>query len=367
MKKLAHFLVVALIVTVILPINSIFAQKSLPQVPITYPGDTDKTIARRAQWIEGAKKEGTVVWWGSIPPAQLTRLASEFNKIYPFIIINFWRGQDKERQTRIEAEHSISRVTADFCDSGGDENYPRWRKIGLVDTYTDIIPGIEKRDKRSYSKYGDWAQLGNNAAPPLYNTKLVSAAEAPKSWEDLLNPKWKGHIGLTTDVRAWYTLAVGEGGWGVGKTEDFLKKIKLQEPIWTQGHSAGNSLMVAGEFKIMGENNLRYAFEAQEKGAPVDWVRVRPVPITGGSFFMVKKAPHPNAVRLFVEWLFSPQGMAVYEKITGYGPAFSGSGSRLSKALEGLSLVYKTEEVMLKAIDLSLIDRFANILGVTPE
>ncbi len=82
---------------------------------------------------------------------------------------------------------------------------------------------------------------------------------------------------------------------------------------------------------------------------------------------MAKRAPHPNAVRLFVEWLFSPQGMAIYEKITGYGAAYAGSGSRLAKTLEGLPLVYRTEDVVLRVIELGVIDRFAKTLGVTPE
>ena len=62
------------------------------------------------------------------------------------------------------------------------------------------------------SKYGDWAISGENAVTPQYNTKLVSAAEAPKSWGDLLDPKWKGKIGITTDMKVWTTLALEEGG-----------------------------------------------------------------------------------------------------------------------------------------------------------
>ncbi len=105
----------------------------------------------------------------------------------------------------------------------------------------------------------------------------------------------------------------------------------------------------------------------KDKGAPVDWVKVKPVVITGSALSMVKKAPHPNAARLFIEWLFSPQGLTLYEKITGFGSAYPGSGTRLSKALEGLPLVYRTEEVVMKTAELRLVERFAKILGVTPE
>ncbi len=367
MKRLACLGVAVLAVMVLLPVRVVFAQKSLPQVPITYPGDTDKTITRRAQLVAGAKKEGTVTIWGSFKPDELKQLSSEFNKIYPFIKINYWRGQDNERITRFETDHSANRTQVDISDAGSFESYPRWRKIGLVERFIDFIPGIEKMDKRMYSKHGDWALIGNNATTPQYNTKLVSAGEAPKSWEDLLNPKWKGAIGMTTDVRAWYIIALGEGGWGVEKTENFLKKLKQQEIIWTRGHSAAIPLLEAGEFKIMGEQLLRYAWQSQEKGAPIDWCRTSPVPISGGTFFLTKKAPHPNAARLYIEWLFSPPGQLLYENITGYGAAAPGSGTRLSKALEGMTLVYRTEELALKLSELKLVDKFSSILEVTPE
>ena len=68
------------------------SKKALPQVPITYPGDTDRTIIRRAQWIEGAKKEGELVWWGTRRPEEGKEIIAAFRKIYPFIKCSYWRG-----------------------------------------------------------------------------------------------------------------------------------------------------------------------------------------------------------------------------------------------------------------------------------
>ena len=88
MKRAARLLLAVLLVITFLPIGLVFAQKAVPPVPITYPGDTDQTIARRAQWIEGAKKEGTLNWWGILIPAEGSKVIAEFNKIYPFITVN---------------------------------------------------------------------------------------------------------------------------------------------------------------------------------------------------------------------------------------------------------------------------------------
>ncbi len=367
MKRSMNAMAAALALMSLLPIGSVFAQKSLSQVPIKYPGDTDATIARRAQWIEGAKKEGTVVWWCSIKPNQLNEIAAAFNKVYPFIKLEYWTGEEKERVTRIETEHSIGRITFDLSDPGEATRYPRWRSIGLIEKYTDIIPLIEKKDKRMYSKYGDWVQLGHNAITPQYNTKLLSASGAPKSWDDLLNPKWKGQLGMTTAMDTWIGLALGDGGWGVEKTEDFLHRLKQQNIIYGRGRTAVHNLMIAGEFKVNAECNLLNYFQSKMEGAPAEWVRVNPVLITGAAFIMPKKVPHPNGARLFLEWMFSPQGLAIFEEVTGKGAPSPGSGTLVAKAIDGLPLVYWTEEVRIKGSELNLEERFAKILGVTPE
>ena len=109
--------------------------------------------------------------------------------------------------------------------------------MGVFDRIIDGIPSLKNYDQRMYSKYGDWIQPGNNGVTPAYNTKRVTAAEAPKTWEDILDPKWKGQIGLTTDVKVWMVFAVEEGGWGIEKTEDFLKKLSQQKLIWGAGHT----------------------------------------------------------------------------------------------------------------------------------
>ncbi len=322
---------------------------------------------RRAQWMEEAKKEGTLSWWDNLSPQESSQIIAEFNKIYPFIKVSYWRGSDKERNIKFESEIAVGRLSVDVNKPGDfTTNYPRWRKMGAVEKYTDLIPDIQRMDKGMYSKHGDWAQIGNNVIVPQYNTNKLSAADAPKSWEDLLNPKWKGKLGLTPDVKVWYTLALDERGWGIEKTENFLKKLKQQEVIWASGHAAGLSLMMAGEFPVMSEHYLRYVFDSQKKGIPADWVKVRPVVVTGSTLLLAKKAPHPNSARLFIEWLFSPNAAPIYEKITGYGAAFSGSGTMTAKAIEGLPLAYRSEDVVAKAAELGLVEKFSQILGVTP-
>lgn len=366
MKRLISILVIVTALPVFSAWAETKAKKPLPQVPVTYQEDTDKDILRRAQWVEAAKKEGAIDWWGTRKPDEGNKIIAEFNKIYPFIKVSYWRGQGEEVAAKLEAENAAGRSSADILMGGEPYNYPRWRKLGIMEKYVDIIPLLEKWDKGMYSKYGDWVQPGNSPKIPEYNTKLVSAAEAPKKWEDILHPKWKGQIALQTDMNMWVILALAEGGWGIEKTEQFLKKLKQQNPIWAAGGTAGHNLLIAGDYKMMVDADLRSYLQTQNKGVPIEWVRVNPIPVSGSAFTLLKKAPHPSAARLFLEWMLSPQGLVVYENATKLGAAFPGAGTRVAKTLEGMTIVNRTEEVSLKAVELHLSDRFANILGVSP-
>ena len=117
----------------------------------------------------------------------------------------------------------------------------------------------------------------------------------------------------------------------------------------------------------MAESYVYHTLQSRDKGAPVQWSRVSPVLVTGPSLTLSKRAPHPNAAKLFIEWLFSPQGLLKYDEITYFGAAFPGSGTRLSKALEGLSLVYRSEEGTIKAVEMGLAKRFAKIVGASGD
>jgi iron(III) transport system substrate-binding protein len=358
MKKL---LVVAAAVFLSIISGIAFAQKSGTQEMPTYQGDTDKTVARRAQWIEGAKKEGGMLsWWGILAPSEGNRIIAEFNKVYPFIKIDYWRGRGEEIAAKLEAEFAGGRLSVDFCYGGAPENNPRWAKMGMLERYTDIIPGIDKLDKRRYGVRGDWVIPGLAPKTPQYNTGLVSPAEAPKSFDDMLNPKWRGQMGVEVESENWATLALSEGGWGLEKTQNYLMKLKELNPRFIQGGSAAHSLLVAGEFKIMAMGNLRHVIVSQEKKAPVDWIRVNPVLVTGPAYILMKKASHPNAARLFLEWQFSHQGLPVWANVSQhYVP---GIVDQMSKYLEGMHLIIRTEEVVLKGIEMGVIKKFNKLL-----
>ena len=81
-------------------------------------------------------------------------------------------------------------------------------------------------------------------------------------------------------MRVFTVLATAEGGWGIEKTEDFIRKLKKQDIIWQRGLTAGQALMISGEFKILVDGQMHHVLRAHDKGAPVGWVRVNPMTVT---------------------------------------------------------------------------------------
>ena len=367
MKKWTYYMMIVFVMVMLLPGWSVYGQvpskKSLPSVPITYDGDTDATIIRRAQWIEGAKEERDLVYWSSKSPEMGRKIIAEFNKIYPFIKGTFVGAAGEGVGPKVEIETVRGKFSVDVIE-GANESYPRWREKKIIAKFTDIIPGIKKLPKRAYSKYGDWAIPAANVNTPQYNTTLVSKAEAPKSYEDLLDPKWKGNLGMADDLKVWVSFALEEGGWGVEKTLQYLNKLREQKLIWTKGHSAGHALLKAGEFKVLSGGYVYHAMNSQKKGAPVEFSRVNTVVVSGGTIGQINAAPHPNAAKLFLEWLLSPQGLIIYEDITGQGAVYPGASTRQAKLVAGLNYIYRTEEGTIKSIELGLEEKLAHALGL---
>ncbi len=181
-------------------------------------------------------------------------------------------------------------------------------------------------------------------------------------WEELLKPKWKGQLGMPTDPRSWWTIALAEGGWGVEKTLDYVTKLKAQKPKMQKGPPQGHALLIAGDFMIFTNNFLRHVILSQAKGASVDWSRVNPIILSGPNIVLPMYAPRPNAARLFLEWYLSPMGLRAHEQVTGFGLASPGSGSRLSEIVKGHTFAVRTEKVVTKAVEMGLDDKLSEII-----
>jgi len=156
---------------------------------------------------------------------------------------------------------------------------------------------------------GYWATLYNIYYVIGYNPKMVSPKEAPKNWDDFLDPKWKGKIGMDQEEYEWYAATINY--WGKEKAQKFHRALAKQGVHWNRGHTMISQLMAAGEFPI----GIVYAhrIESMKKsGAPVEWVKTAdPVFAALSPVAVAAKARHPNSAKLLMDFVLSREAQLV--------------------------------------------------------
>ncbi|MDA8124708.1 MAG: extracellular solute-binding protein [Deltaproteobacteria bacterium] len=281
-----------------------------------------------AKLIEAAQKEGSVMWYESSPDDQFAKVQAAFEKRYPKIKLEQTRLRGGEVGTRIIAESQANAPTGDVGTTG-----------------LDILIAL---DQRGLLHKPNWAELGipkNLIATPyavtgmastyciIYNTKLVSEADAPKKWDDLLSPKWKGKIGLWNKSTA---LAFLQPAWGEEKTLQYTKKLAEQQPVMFQSTFNVNDAVASGEI-LVAITNYHTVIPSQRKGAPVKIVFAEVTPYEAICTSLPVKGSHPNAAKLFTAWLLSVEGAMAYESATFRGNPFI-AGTETHKVLTGKKL-----------------------------
>jgi len=259
--------------------------------------------SRVPKLVEEAKKEGSLVWYlsASIEDARAVFLA--FNKKYPFIKTEFFRAGSARLFNRIVNEARAGKVLFDVVAVRGLETH-QLLKAGLLQPYVSpesaAYPAGFKEPKGYWVDYFDaYNVIG-------YNTQLVARDQAPRSWEDLLDPRWKNQIALDEENYSWYgALSVK---WGKEKTQRYMRALARQNVQLRSGQTLIAQLMAAGEFPVA--MVLAHRIEKmKEQGAPVEWVTtLDPVTASLHPIGIAAKAPHPNAAKLFIDFILSVEG-----------------------------------------------------------
>ncbi len=226
----------------------------------------------------------------------------------------------------------------------------------LITTYADLKLfrsydwGNKFRvDSVQPSKDGTQVKVGGVLYCNAYNTDKVSRQDAPKTWEDLLDPKWKnGKLGVDIRPKTWAALWPA---WGEKKMTEFLNKLAQQKPIFKRGTTALVQMLGAGEFQVLAGSTFDSYMKVKKTGAPIDCIVP---PYTACSFEregVLAKAPHPNAAILFLGWM-ATAGQEVRD-IASYGegiplPGFNTMSSKLIKSKDQL-FIFDDEWVPKKA------------------
>ncbi len=255
------------------------------------------------QIIEAAKSEGTVAYYTTMTLSQSKKVADKFQAKYPFLKVDLFRSGADELLNRIKTEARGGLYAWDVVSGRGDMVLTL-SEAKLLAPYRSAENKFIQRDM--VDDDGFWTAYYVNPYVLGYNTKLVKKEDVPKTYEQLLDPKWKGRQ-ISIDDSAYGLLAGLIREWGKEKAVDYFKKLAAQEPVVMRGNTNRVQLAMAGEYPLI----IAYAPTIQKEtslGHPMDWVPLEPVPVQVNPLMLAANAPHPNAGKLFIDFLLSNTG-----------------------------------------------------------
>lgn len=277
--------------------------------------------------VREAKKEQKVVVYG-VPGAEVTRMLSEGLKSKYGIIVEGIAGRGSEVTEKLVAEHKAGLYLADVFISGSETAIIRAKPAGVLTSIEPALilsevtdPKIWYRGELPFLDRGRYVLsfLAYPSAPLTINTTMVKTEEL-RSFRDLLNPKWKGKIILNNPLvpgsgSKWVEV-MGSGllGW------DFLRELAKQDLLITQDQRLQVEWVARGKYPIAIATFSPAVTELRLAGAPItEWTPAEGTHSTSGqsNTGLVNKAAHPNAARVFINWLFSLEGQSVASR--GYG------------------------------------------------
>src|SRR5713101_4855684 len=253
--------------------------------------------------LEAAKKEGKVVWYTSLALTSAEKVAKLFEAAYPGIKVEVHRTGSERILQRVMQELQANIKIADVVHTSDAGHYVLLKDKKLLLKYTpagvDGFPAAFK-DKDGYH-YGLRATVNVIA----YNSKIVPAAEAPRTWKDLLDPKWKGklvtaHPGYSGVIATHVLALVHLYGW------DYYKQLAQNKPMLVQSAVDPSGVVASGERPIAVDGGDNTFYQVKKKGNPVEVVFPKEgVPLVVSPSAITSFAPHPNAAKLFTDFIFS--------------------------------------------------------------
>jgi iron(III) transport system substrate-binding protein len=268
------------------------------------------------QLIEAARKEGKVVYYTSIDLPVAERIAKAFEAKYPGIAVRVERTGAERVFQRIGQEYASRIHAVDVVNSSDAAHFITWKREGILDPYLPeevarYYPDEHKDRDGMFASFRAWVCVIG------YNTAMVQAAEAPKSYADLLDPKWMGKMVKAhpaysgTIMTATYQMA-RDLGW------EFFAKLAKQKVMQVQSSSDPPKKLALGERAVMADGNEYNMFIEKDKGSPVEIVyAAEGSPLIVGPNALFKHAPNPNAARLFQSFCFSPQAQQLCIDVAG--------------------------------------------------
>jgi iron(III) transport system substrate-binding protein len=288
----------------------------------------DEIAKLRSQYYDAAKTEGKLVIYGVGPPELFNPVKEAFNKDFPGISLEGVDQRGRETREKILAEQQSRNYVVDVAISGPDT------QASLIEAkVTEDFPSqfVDKVVPELRPQYASSNPRSVNIYTIAVNTNLVPAGQEPKSWNDVLDPKWQGKLAMD-DPRG-----SGPGGTILSGVEQVLgqewsAKLAPQKVFFATQAGPLWAGVARGEYAIFLSGQHTDVIVQKQQGAPVKQVRpAEGVGLTPIAQSLIKGAPHPNAGKLWIDWSLSEKGQQVLGDL-GYGPVRQGISPKLEEA-----------------------------------
>jgi len=305
--------------------------------------------------VTAAKREGTMSFYApsTVTPAGAKELAQAFNKKFSTNIqVNYVPSGSMTADVGKLVSHAATGVPPewDLMVIIDALHGPLWqRKLHVAYDYRAL--GI---DPRTIHYDNGTVSIANQIVLPAYNPKTLSEKDAPKKWEDLLDPKWKGKIGVPTATGQIDFLAIQ---WGEEKFMNFVRALAKQEPIPGKLAELVTRLEI-GEILLTSTLTDSFIHRTKATGSALAHAQVQPVVSPAYHAGVLKGSPHPNAAHLFALFLTSLEAQKIWQRYGGQSSAFI-PGTEMHRYVQGKSVIYLNQK------DVGLVNKMVDEIGKT--
>jgi iron(III) transport system substrate-binding protein len=255
---------------------------------------------RQPRLIAEAKKEGSLTIYTSITPANLDVIKAEFEKKYGIKVI-VWRAGDEKVVQRVLTEAKAGRAGFDLVHLNTLEMEQLHRENMLQKVKSPFANALIPS---AVPPHGSWVATFMNPVVVSYNTDKVTKSELPKTYQDLLDPIWKGRLGIEANDQEWFSAVTKE--MGTEKGLKFFKDLIATNGLSVRsGHSLLNNMVISGDVPMGLTVYAQMPLLAKQKGAHIDWFTLDPVVALSFGAGLSRTSPHPNAALLFYEYLIT--------------------------------------------------------------
>ncbi len=274
---------------------------------------------RAQRLVAAAQREGSLTLYTTLAEKNLPLLIEPFEKKYG-IKVKVWRAGTSRVLQRTLAEASARRYEVDAIHFGSPELEALHREKILQPVkspyFNELIAG-------TVPAHREWAATMLQVYVQAYNTNQIKKEDLPKSYEDLLDPKWKGKLGIESGSEEWYAMVVL--GMGEQKGAKLFRDIVARNGMSVRtGATLLTNMVVAGEVPLALTVYRHMPQAAKDIGAPIDWFALQPTIARANGIGIARHAPNPNAALLFYEHMLSAAGGQKTLASLGYVPTNSG-------------------------------------------